>query len=71
MTDIQAERFIKKLGTESYNERIRIVEKYKKQWELTEIEFQSELSNNNLIFYAVSKRYGNPSTSGCCAGCGG
>ena len=58
LTDIQAERFIKKLGTESYNERIRIVEKYKKQWELTEIEFQSELSNNNLIFYAVSKRYG-------------
>lgn len=58
LTDIQAERFIKKFGTESYNERIRIVEKYIKQWELTEIEFQSELSNNNLIFYAVSKRHG-------------
>ena len=58
MTDIQAERFIKKLGTESYNERISIAEKYKKQWELTEVEFQSALSNNNLIFYAVSKRYG-------------
>ncbi|MBE7000578.1 MAG: hypothetical protein E7428_10385 [Ruminococcaceae bacterium] len=58
LTDIQAERFIKKLGTESYNERIGIAEKYKKQWELSEIEFQSEISNNNLIFYAVSKRYG-------------
>ena len=58
LTGIQAERFIKKLGAESYNERISIVEKYKKQWELTEIEFQSELSNNNLLFYAVSKRYG-------------
>jgi len=58
LTDIQAERFIKKLGKESYTERIGMVEKYKKQWELTEIEFQSELSNNNLIFYAVSKRYG-------------
>ena len=58
LTDIQAERFLEKLGTESYNERISIVEKYKKQWELTEIEFQSELSINSLIFYAVSKRYG-------------
>ena len=58
LTDIQAERLIKKLGTESYNGRISIAEKYKKQWELTEIEFQPELSNNNLIFYAVSKRYG-------------
>ncbi len=58
LTDMIAERFIKKLGTESYNERIGIVEKYKKQWELSEIEFQSELSNNSLIFFAVSKRYG-------------
>jgi len=42
----------------SYNERISIVEKYKKQWELSEIEFKSEFSINSLIFYAVSKRYG-------------
>ena len=28
LTDIIAERFLKKLGTESYNERISIVEKY-------------------------------------------
>lgn len=42
----------------SYNERISIVEKYKTQWELSEIEFKSELSINSLIFYAVSKRYG-------------
>lgn len=39
LTDIIAERFLKKLGTESFNERISIVEKYKKQWELSEIEF--------------------------------
>ena len=58
LTDIQAERFIKKLGTERFNERISIVEKYKKQWELSEIEFKSEFSINSLIFYAVSKRYG-------------
>ncbi len=57
-TDRIAERFLKKLGTESYNERISIIEKYKKQWDLTEIEFQPELSMNSLIFYAVSKRYG-------------
>ncbi len=56
-TDIIAERFLKKLGTESFNERISIVEKYKKQWELSEIEFKSEFSINSLIFYAVSKRY--------------
>jgi len=58
LTDIQAERFIKRLGAKSFNERIHMVEKYKKQWELSEIAFQSELSNNNLIFYAVSKQYG-------------
>lgn len=58
MNDIQAERFLKKLGTESYNERISIVDKYKKQWELSEIEFKAEFSINSLIFYAVSKRYG-------------
>ncbi len=58
LTDIIAERFLKKLGTESFNERISIVEKYKKQWELSEIEFKSEFSTNSLIFYAVSKRYG-------------
>ena len=58
LTDVIAERFLKKLGTESFNERISIVEKYKKQWELSEIEFKSEFSINSLIFYAVSKRYG-------------
>ena len=58
LTDNQAERLIKKLGIESFNERIRIAEKYIKQWELSEIEFKSEFSINNLIFYAVSKRYG-------------
>ena len=58
LTDNQAERFIKKLGIESFTERIRIAEKYKKQWELSEIEFKAELSINSLIFYAVSKRYG-------------
>ena len=58
LTDIQAEKFIKKLGTEGYNERIRMVDKYREKWELSEIEFMSELSNNNLIFHAASKRYG-------------
>ncbi len=58
LTDIQAERFIRKLGTESYDERISMVEKYKKQWELSEIEFMSEYSIYNLVFYAVSKLYG-------------
>lgn len=58
LTDIIAERFLKKLGTESFNERINIVEKYKKQWELSEIEFKPAFSANSLIFYAVSKRYG-------------
>lgn len=57
-TDIIAERFLKKLGAERYNERIRVVEKYKKPWELSEIEFQKSLSTNSLIFYAVSKQYG-------------
>ena len=58
LTDITAERFIKKLGAERYNERISMVEKYRRQWELSEIEFQQSLSINSLIFYAVSKRYG-------------
>lgn len=58
LTGIQTERLIKKLGAESYHKRIGIAEKYKKQWELSEAAFQPELSNNNLIFYAVSKRYG-------------
>ena len=55
----EAERFIRKFGEESYKERISILEKYRKQWELSEIEFKPELSNNSLIFYAVSKHYGN------------
>ena len=58
LTDMIAERFLNKLGTESFNERINIAEKYIKQWELSEIEFKSELSMNSLIFYGVSKRYG-------------
>lgn len=58
LTDIQAERFLRKFGAESYKERISIVEKYRKQWELSEIEFKSEFSTNSLIFYAVSKQYG-------------
>ena len=57
-TDIIAERFLKKLGAERYNERIRVVEKYRKSWELSEIEFQKSLSTNSLVFYAVSKQYG-------------
>lgn len=57
-TDIIAERFLKKLCAERYNERIRVVEKYRKPWELSEIEFQKSLSTNSLIFYAVSKQYG-------------
>ncbi len=57
-TAIIAEHFLKKLGAERYNERIRVVEKYRKPWELSEIEFQKSLSTNSLIFYAVSKQYG-------------
>ena len=58
LTYTQAERFINKLGAERYNERIRIAEKYKDQWELSEVTFQPLLSNNSLIFYASSKQYG-------------
>lgn len=58
ITDIRAERFIKKLGAEGYRERISLLEKYKEKWELSEMEFQQSLSVNNLIFYAISKRYG-------------
>ena len=58
LTHTQAERFIKKLGAERYNERIRVVEKYIAQWELSEVTFQQSLSVNSLIFYAFSKRYG-------------
>ena len=58
LTYMQAERFINKLGAERYNERIRVVEKYKEQWELSEITFQPSLSINSLIFYAFSKQYG-------------
>ena len=58
LTCTRAERFINKLGAERYNERISVVEKYKDQWELSEITFQQSLSINSLIFYAFSKRYG-------------
>ena len=58
LTCTQAERFINKLGAERYNERISVIEKYKDQWELSEITFQQSLSINSLIFYAFSKRYG-------------
>ncbi len=57
-TDMIAERFLKKLGAEFYHERISVVEKYTKPWELSEIEFQESLSWNNMVFYAVSKQYG-------------
>ena len=49
LTCTQAERFINKLGAERYSERIRVVEKYKEQWELSEITFQQSLSINSLI----------------------
>ena len=58
LTYTQAERFINKLGAERYNERISVIEKYKEQWELSEITFQQSLSINSLIFYAYSKQYG-------------
>ncbi len=58
LNEIQAERFIKKFGAESFKERIGVAEKYIKQWELSEVEFKPELSNNSLIFHAASQRYG-------------
>ena len=58
LPDIIAERFINRLGTEFFHERIRIIEKYKEQWKLSEIEFKPEFSFNSMIFYAISKRYG-------------
>ena len=54
LTYTQAERFIDKLGVERYNERINLVEKYKAQWELSEVTFQQSLSVNSLIFYAFN-----------------
>ena len=57
--DTQAEHyFMDKLGAEGYHTRISLVQKYQDIWELTEIEFQHELSINSMIFYAVSKQYG-------------
>ena len=58
LTCTQAQRFINKLGMERYNQRIGVAEKYKEQWELSEVTFQQSLSVNSLIFYAFSKRYG-------------
>lgn len=45
-------------GEESCREKLGLLQVYAEKWELSEIEFQPALSGNNLIFYAVSRRYG-------------
>ena len=42
-----------------HTEKKDILNKYTIKWELSEIIFQQSLSNNSLIYTAVSKQYGN------------
>lgn len=47
-----------KLGDALLNEKLGILVKYSEVWRLTEIELQTELSHNNLVFFAVSEEHG-------------
>ena len=58
-TSSQAECLIKKTETEGYRGKSCLIQKYKEKWELSEVEFQPALSNNNMIFYAASQKYGS------------
>ncbi|MBP3704244.1 MAG: hypothetical protein J6I98_01810, partial [Clostridia bacterium] len=48
-----------KLGDARLREKLSIFAKYSEAWRLTEIELQTALSHNNLVFFAVSEEHGN------------
>ena len=48
-----------KLGDAVLSEKLSIFAKYSEAWGLTEIELQTALSHNNLVFFAVSGEHGN------------
>lgn len=58
LSDTQVQPLIKRLGEKGYRERIGMLQKYGGKWELSDVEFQPSLSGNNLIFFAISKKYG-------------
>ena len=58
LPDRQEKWIIAKLGEDRGREKLSLLQTYRAKWKLNEVELVQSISHNNLIFYAVSQRYG-------------
>jgi len=58
-SDLQEKWLIAKLGEENGRKKLRLSQTYQELWELHQMELVPSISHNNLIFYAVSEKYGD------------
>lgn len=59
LSDLQEKWLIAKLGENNGRKKLRLLHTYQEVWELHKIELAQSISHNNLIFYAVSEKYGD------------
>ena len=59
LSDLQEKWLIAKLGGDNSRKKLRLLHTYQEVWELHKIELAQSISHNNLIFYAVSEKYGD------------
>lgn len=59
LSDLQENWLIDKLGEDNGRKKLRLLQTYQEIWELHKMEFVQSISHNNLIFYAVSEKYGD------------
>ena len=59
LSDLQEKWLIAKLGGDNGRKKLRLLHTYQEVWELHKIELAQSISHNNLIFYAVSEKYGD------------
>ena len=58
LSDSQEKWIIAKLGEDKGREKMHLLRIYQEKWKLHTIKFAQSISHNNLIFYAVSEKYG-------------
>lgn len=59
LSDAQKKWIITKLGEDMGHEKINLLKAYQEKWGLHLVEFEQSISHNNLIFHAVSEKYGS------------
>lgn len=59
LSDLQEKWLVAKLGENDSRKKLRLLHTYQEIWELHKMELVQSTSHNNLIFYAVSEKYGD------------